>query len=181
MDCEEVKKLIELYGDEGLPEDAGRHLKACSTCSAELEKYKQTWDALILWQDIEPSSGFNACFWEKLEKPSLLEKILNVLNFRVPAWAVGIMLIVVIAAGQLAGGFKSPDKASEIIAARSEYTSYDEIVPVLVRSELEIIPRVNYLEIYGEENAPDDGKSGRTSSESRDVINRVDTEEIFGI
>lgn len=73
MDCLQAKKLISIYIDGQL--DANQeaflttHLKQCPNCQKIYEEYLKTWESLSNFKPLEPSSNFNAIFWERVKQP----------------------------------------------------------------------------------------------------------------
>ena len=70
MNCQEIKKLIPLFLEDGL--DASEvqlvrgHLSTCLDCQKEKELYERSWDVLEKWEDIELTPGFVSRFWTEL-------------------------------------------------------------------------------------------------------------------
>jgi hypothetical protein len=108
MNCKDVReKICEFIGNDlplDISEQIQTHMDSCPECRRELEIYGKTWQTLDAWEDYTPSPGFKPFTLPQNEGPNLIERILSLFCFKVPAWAVVGMLIVVV----FTGYFNSP-------------------------------------------------------------------------
>lgn len=86
------------------------HVNSCPQCKKEWEAYEKSWQALELWEDIEPSPSFLADFWKKAEEgeekqspwEAWIGRLAGAFTFRVPAWAAMAVLLVSLFTGHFA-------------------------------------------------------------------------------
>lgn len=192
MKCESIQEKLPLYIENDLPQgemdSIAEHLKSCEKCQAELEVYEKTWQALDSWKDIEPSANFLPGFWEKAEKPGLLDRFLSLFTIRTPAWATLALILI----GIFVGSALAPEKVVQqppkivYVEVTQDFLSDAKIEEVPGKVET-ILPRVSDIIGASDEDfekfepeeiqklAPieDLGEPGG--------MERLDVEEIFGI
>ena len=70
MQCEEVKKLLPNFLDDELKPDEKTdiqvHLSSCEVCQKELKAYRNSWELLKQWSDLEPQPAYLSRFWTEL-------------------------------------------------------------------------------------------------------------------
>ncbi len=137
MKCNQAQDKIPAYMEGDLPADeAGSmrdHLQSCAECRRELESYQSTWEALDVWEDIEPSGDFTEKFSRKAFKPGIMEVLSRLLVFRVPAWAMALLVLFSFLAGYMPGMTRDsgvvPDD-SRIVYVTATEVSLTEDMPV---------------------------------------------------
>lgn len=203
MECREIQKRLSEYIQGDVPEaekkEFEEHIDNCSICRKELSLYEKTWRMLGSWQDVEPSSDFLPSFWravdasEKDEKRvkelslgDVINRFLDLLRIRVPAWALAATFIVALFVGHIA--FPQP------VREKIVYRDVEKIVyvPSVEIAELQDPPMMydksDYLPSpYGvlkntQENVPDSEISEpvRNPLSPDEGLQRLDLNELLG-
>ena len=105
MRCEKVKEKLSALLDNELEnkkrQEIEQHLAECSGCKREMKLLTQTWNALEVWEKIEPLDNFEARFWQRVREKELRQPIFQrLLKIALPAPA---MALIIIAIGLLGG------------------------------------------------------------------------------
>ncbi len=70
-ECKKHRKNLVAYMDRELPRkrliQIDEHLQGCALCQKELEELRMPVAALLEWESIVPSAGYDRVFWEKVE------------------------------------------------------------------------------------------------------------------
>ncbi len=104
MKCEEIKELLSPYLENDLnteeKESVGEHLKDCQFCKKELEELKEMLLGLREIPEVEPPPYFLEAVRTRLERPSILVRILRKIftpvHIKLPVEALGVTATVVL-------------------------------------------------------------------------------------
>ncbi|TET72623.1 MAG: hypothetical protein E3J56_05055 [Candidatus Aminicenantes bacterium] len=113
MRCEKVKEKLSAFIDNALDREKTseiqQHLAECSVCNQAMKLLAQTWDALEVWEKIEPSDSFEAKFWQRVRERELRKPFFQKLLKRViPAPATVIILVIGLFGGIYLGNIVFP-------------------------------------------------------------------------
>lgn len=104
MNCKKIQRLLPLFAGEGIPvKKASRikaHLNKCPSCRKEYEHYRLSLNEIKIWIRSETTEWMDKewadCVKKAVDSKSLKKRMFIPLSFK-PAWAVGAMLIIMIA------------------------------------------------------------------------------------
>lgn len=149
MSCQEITPLLLPYLEKELAvkenAEVKNHLSACSICQEELALLQNSWEALSLWEDVEPPADITQKVWQKLgkDKPkmSFWTKIYSLFYVPSPAYATLVVIFFAFLAVSFFGlSFKKDKVTYQPQAVSSTYK-----LPSLLSQNLTVIPAVPSL------------------------------------
>lgn len=171
MNCNEVSKIFPRYLGEDLNQKEAQeleaHLESCASCKKELSAYEKSWEVLAMWEDLEPSAGFEAKFWDKAKAPGFLEWLSSLFTFRIPAWSVAILLVVAFLVGYLPHLAPSPVEKVVYVPITDEYLTRDIAVPGKM---VAVLPSTGQVLNDIEKTATSDSNSDSTSDAAQNEL-----------
>ena len=119
------------------------YLESSPECKAAYFEQQAVWESLELWEDVEPSAGFNRGLFEEIEKQRAAASWFSRLagNWR-PSFAVGLAGLVIAAAAVLD---RQPDAAGNsgvIVAEDAEYVEelHKALDDIEMLAEFDLLP-----------------------------------------
>jgi hypothetical protein len=192
MKCEDLKNIIPEYLEGDLDQfdmdEISSHLFSCTNCRKEVELYEKTWMSLDNWEEISPSSGFQAAVMQEIRKEhkqnrkSLIDIIMSMFRFHVPAWAAVLMIISGIFVNNtlvyMSGDTVKPGNQTFYVEP-ADYDT-DSRIAALTDAPATLFPRAGELLNDELTDVSFDSSSSR-EWDSSSVFDRVDIEELFNM
>ncbi|MFQ6084222.1 MAG: anti-sigma factor family protein [Candidatus Aminicenantia bacterium] len=100
MRCKKVKEKLSAFIDNELERkvrsEIEQHLTECFGCNQELKLLTQAWDALEVWEKIEPSDSFEARFRQRIRERELRQPLFQrVSKIVIPVPAMALIILVI--------------------------------------------------------------------------------------